>query len=105
MKTHTIALWGDWLIATAPDGDTATLAERIADAKSQGIDFDDDDLRIITGLTLIRTIDDEVKAEEAGAEIIYSGTDQGWLEDENGETGYHAAVKMPPRTAHLHHRR
>lgn len=50
MKTHTIALWGDWLIATAPDGDTATLAERIADAKSQGIDFDDDDLRIITGL-------------------------------------------------------
>lgn len=99
MTTHTIALFGDWLIATAPDGDAAKLAERIADAKGQGIDFDDADLRIITGLTLIRTMDEEMQAEEAGAEIVYTGTDQGWLEDEHGETGYHAAVRMPPRAA------
>jgi len=99
MTTHTIALFGDWLIATAPDGDAAKLAERIAAAKGQGIDFDDADLHIVTGLTLIGSADDEIAAEEAGAEIVYSGTDQGWLQDEHGNTVYHAAVRMPARAA------
>src|SRR5690606_28392827 len=99
MTTHTIAMLNDWLIATAPDGDKATLALRIAETKAQGIEFDDADLHIVTGLTLIGSVDDEIAAEEAGAEIVYSGTDQGWLQDEHGNTVYHAAVRMPARAA------
>lgn len=99
MGKYTIALLNDWLIATAPDGDEAMLADRIEATRSEGIDFADADLRIIPGLTLIHTVEDEIAAEEAGAEIIYSGTDQGWLQDAHGNTVYHAAVKMPSETA------
>jgi hypothetical protein len=93
MQTHTIALFDDWLIATAPDNDAATMNERLANAS--GISFDETDLEVISGLTLIRTKAEAYAAEESGAEIIYSGTDQGHLQDENGSMIYHAAARLP----------
>ena len=95
MQTHTIALLGDWLIATAPDDDAATMQERLENARASGISFDETDLEVISGLTLIRTKAEAYAAEESGAEIIYSGTDQGHLQDERGNMIYHVAARLP----------
>lgn len=95
MQTHTIALLGDWLIATAPDDDAPTMYERLENARASGISFDEADLEVISGLTLIRTQAEAYDAEERGAEIIYSGTDQGHLQDEHGSMIYHAAARLP----------
>lgn len=89
--TYTIALDGDVLMATAPDGNESMMAVRLADTLSAFTDDRDaihDRITYVDGLTLYRSIED---AEDDGAEVIYSGTDMGWLEDENGETGYQAA--------------
>lgn len=91
MTTYTIALLNDMLVATAVDGDERMMANRLSAAREQGIEFEDADLVLHTGLTLFKTSDE---AEEAGAAIVYSGTDMGWLEDENGQMIYEAAGRI-----------
>ena len=97
--TYTIALIDDMLAATAPDGDTSLMQGRLEDTLSQmSPDERQDALERITyesGLTLLRTREDLYAAEEAGADIIYTGTDMGWLEDAAGEMAYEAAARMP----------
>lgn len=91
MTTYTIALLNDMLVATAVDGDERMMANRLSAAREQGIEFEDADLVLHTGLTLFKSSDE---AEEAGAAIVYSGTDMGWLEDENGQMIYEAAGRI-----------
>lgn len=90
--THTIAMLGDMLVATAPDGDDATMAARIEDTRQNGkVEIPAGEIVYHKGLTLFATEDD---AEDAGAEIVYSGTQTGWLQDENGEMAYLAAGRL-----------
>ena len=90
-KTYTIAMIGDWLAATAIDGDSAALDAQVQDTMSQ-LNAEDEkpDVRYETGLTLYESAFD---AEEDGAELAYSGNDQGWLIDETGKTWGAAARK------------
>ena len=90
-KTYTIAMIGDWLAATAIDGDSAALEAQVQDTMSQ-LNAEDEKpaVRYETGLTLYESADD---AEDDGAELAYSGNDQGWLIDENGKTWGAAARK------------
>jgi hypothetical protein len=97
MATHTIALFGDWLVATAPDDRPGLLAARV-DAGLAEIFPDAAErerarqaLRLESGLTLFERPRD---AEDAGAVIVYAGTDQGWLEDEHGRMTYAAAARL-----------
>ena len=92
MKTYTIAMIGDMLAATAVDGDDAMMSERLADTLTQITEGDSTDVKYITGLTLYATVDD---AEDDGAEVVYSGSDMGWLEDASGAMGYDAAGLKP----------
>ncbi len=100
---YTIALSGDLLIATAPDGDDAALAQQIEDSLSQFNAEDRDsargDIKTHSGLVLYRSQEDATDDEEAGrVRIIYSGTDCGWLQDADGKADYEAAA-MPTQTA------
>ena len=88
MTTHTIAMIGDMLAATAVDGDDAMMSERLADTLTQITEGDSTDVKYITGLTLYATVDD---AEDDGAEVVYSGSDMGWLQDASGAMDYIAA--------------
>lgn len=92
MSTYTIALIGDMLAATALDGDDAMMQERLEDTLSQINAEDRGDVEIVfhEGLTLYAT---EEEAEEAGADIVYSGNDMGWLEDAEGRSEYMAAAR------------
>ena len=92
MTTYTIAMIGDMLAATAVDGDDAMMSERLADTLTQITEGDSTDVKYITGLTLYATVDD---AEDDGAEVVYSGSDMGWLEDASGAMGYDAAGLKP----------
>ena len=94
MTTYTIALLNDMLVATAVDGDERMMADRLSAAREQGINFEDADLVLHTGLTLFKTSAEADEAEEAGATIVYSGTSMGWLEDEKGQMIYEAAGRI-----------
>ena len=89
--THTIAICDDMLVATAPDGDEALMAQRLNAMEGQLSGGWRDRVTFISGLMLIGFDDDDID----GAEEIYSGTECGWLEDENGEMTYRAAVRIP----------
>lgn len=104
--TYQIAMLGDLIIATASTDEL--LRQRAeAEIKMNGLTitldpsnsaFNDvrpatfDDLKIIGGLTLYKTTDD---AEADAAEIVYSGTDMGWLQDDDGQSIYDAAAVRP----------
>lgn len=90
MTTHTIAMIGDMLAATAPDGDDRLMSDRLNDTLSQlnADDRDSVDVVYTFGLTLYATEDE---AEDSGAKIVYSGCEMGWLQDENGNAQYMAA--------------
>lgn len=89
MTTYTVAMLDYLVIATSVDGDRTMMDRRLQDARDLGIEFDTDDLRMITGLTLYATEDE---AEEAGAVVaIYAGLDMGWLQDAEGSMDYKAA--------------
>ena len=88
MTTHTIAMIGDMLAATAVDGDNQMMADRLADTLTQINDGDGTDVELIEGLTLYATVD---AAVDDGAEVIYSGCDMGWLQDASGAMDYMAA--------------
>ena len=88
--TYTIAMFGDFLVATAVDGDEGMMASRLAEMDTQ-LDGDwRSQLVFYSGLTLFRSEDDIPE----GAEVIYSGTDCGWLEDADGRMEYTAAARV-----------
>lgn len=87
--THTIAICDDLLVATAPDGDDAMMAARLATMDGQLSPGWRDRLTFTSGLTLIDFDQDDIE----GAEEVYSGTDCGWLEDADGNMHYRAAVR------------
>ena len=95
MTTYTIAMLDDMLLATAVDGDEAMMAKRLEDTLSQ-LDPEREEqnranITYVSGLTLFQAEED---AEEAGAEIVYSGTQMGWLEDADGNMAYEAAGRV-----------
>jgi len=93
-KSYTIAMIGDMLAATFVDGDDDMFQERLSDTLDQ-IDPGREeihDIWLCSGLTLFETVED---AEKAGAEIIYSGVDCGWLQDEDDQAIYMAAARLP----------
>ena len=95
MTTYTIAMIDDMLAATAVDGDTKMMDDRLEDTLSQ-INSEDreaseDRVCYISGLTLFASEDE---ADEAGAEVIYSGCDTGWLQDADGEMKYQVAGRV-----------
>jgi hypothetical protein len=102
MATHTIALFGDWLMATAPDDRPELLAARVnaglAEIWPDEVERDRarEVLRFESGLTLFER---RIDAEDADAVIVYAGTDQGWLEDEHGRMIYEVAARARPATA------
>ena len=82
--TYRLAFYGDLLLATARDPDTA-LAKALDEVREAVLDADEDDIRI-SGPVYLLDDEDEV---EPGEEQVYSGTDRGWLEDDSGRTyGY-----------------
>jgi len=89
--TYTIAICDDMLLATAPDGDDALMAQRLNAMDDQLSGNWRDRVTFTSGLTLVGLDDDDID----GAEEVYSGTECGWLEDENGEMTYRAAVRIP----------
>lgn len=87
---YIIALSGDFLIATASN--ETLLRDRAEAAIAQaGLDLVWDDLTVIDGLTLYPSEDE---AEEAGATVVYSGTSQGWLQDDEGRMIYECAARL-----------
>lgn len=90
MTTYTIALLNDMLMATVVDG--SDIEKAVNDEISKIGSVEDDSYRgafskceIITGVTL-------ANSEPETGEVVYSGTDAGWLEDENG-VNYTVAYK------------
>lgn len=88
MTTYTIAMLDDVLIATVQDSKDIMLEasnELVTGdyRKPDGYSYLMSDLTIISGLTLSND-------EPADADIIYSGTTNGWLQDENGNTYLYA---------------
>lgn len=94
-KTYTIAMIGDMLAATALDGDDAMMRDRLNDTLSQISQEDREQAAAsvcyITGLELFPTTSD---AEDAGATVVYTGCDQGWLQDADGRMVYMAAGRI-----------
>jgi hypothetical protein len=88
--TYTIAMCDDILVATAPDGDKALMEKRLAAMDDQLSPGWRDRIAYTSGLTLIDFDADDIE----GAEVIYSGTDCGWLEDAAGNMHYRAAVRV-----------
>lgn len=95
MTKYTIALSGDLLVGTAPDGDEARLQNRIDGVRQGGlVDIPQETLEIISGLTLYRTRDEAIDARDEGVHIYYLGDEFGHLEDEHGVMDYYAAGKL-----------
>lgn len=90
MKTYLIAMTeSGHLVATASTMELLReRAEReIAEARWDDLSFDD--LHVEDGLTL-HMDEDNVPPE---AEIVYSGTAMGWLEDDDGNMVYEVAAR------------
>ena len=89
MSTYKIALFADFLIATASTD--ALLRERAEhEMAGSGIDLIFDDLLIEDGLTLFATPEDAEAFEDAGGTIVWRGAAQGALQDDEGNTCYAA---------------
>ena len=90
--THTIAMLGDMLVATAPDGDAATMAARIEDTRQNGlVEIPAGKITYHSGLTLFATEDD---AEDAGAEAFRDETVEG-VERSDDRRQWHIAGLVP----------
>lgn len=81
-KLYDLAFFGDLLIACVPHGADIMEAVR-SECRTAGIDFEEP--TIIQNVLLTDNPEDD-------AEIIYSGTQMGWLTDEDGRS-YTYAVK------------
>lgn len=81
MKTYTIAMWNDLLIAVIPDG--ADLEAAIAAEREKAATPEMTATATHSGLTLT---DDP----ESDDDIVYSGYKMGWLTDETGKSFYYA---------------
>lgn len=81
-KRYDIAFIGDWLMATVPHGADIVAATKATCSKG-GVDFSEP--TVIEGVHLT----DEPRDTD---QIVYSGMQMGWLEDETGRT-YQYAVK------------
>jgi hypothetical protein len=86
MSTYTIATINDHLIAVVPNGVDIEAAIREEEERA-GVTFDTRAVRVISGCTLT----DEINA---GDEVIYAGSELGFLTDEEGRR-YKAAVIRP----------
>jgi hypothetical protein len=74
MTLYTIVMAGDVLVASVPDGSDVD-AEITAEENRAGVEFEN--VYCHSGLELVNTV-------EPDDEIMYSGSEMGWLRDENG---------------------
>lgn len=82
-KTYSIAFDGDLLIATVPTGGDLDAAIDLERKNSRT-----PELKATSVIECVRLTDEP----SAGEEIVYSGTEMGWLMDETGKT-YNYAVR------------
>jgi hypothetical protein len=86
--TYTVAFdKGGVLLAVVPDGQDIAVAVQ-AEAENANLEVNLDDVSVETGLVL--TNDPDLIG---AGDVIYSGTEFGWLNDENG-AAYEHAVRL-----------